>query len=170
MEKRAPSPRYFIAIILSIGTFVVASQVSSGELPFLHTVDLVFHEAGHTIFSPLGEFMQVLGGTVIQLAIPVALLGYFWRRYDTVSAFLMLWWVGQNLLDIGVYAGDARAQAIQLIGGEHDWAYLLGKINLLEYDVFLAKTLFFIGIFIMVTAIWLTVFHKDSAMHRKTGL
>ncbi|CAN5302026.1 hypothetical protein BH24GEM2_BH24GEM2_19030 [soil metagenome] len=35
---------------------------------------------------------------------------------------------------------DARAQRLPLVGGgEHDWAYLLGRMGLLEYDQTLAN-------------------------------
>jgi hypothetical protein len=31
---------------------------------FMHMINLPFHEAGHLIFSPVGRFMQVLGGSL----------------------------------------------------------------------------------------------------------
>ena len=40
---------------------------------FLHLPDLIFHEAGHVIFSPLGQFMSVLGGSLLQFLVPVIL-------------------------------------------------------------------------------------------------
>ena len=38
---------------------------------FVHLINLVFHEAGHIIFSPFGEFMTILGGSLMQVLIPL---------------------------------------------------------------------------------------------------
>src|SRR5258705_269533 len=38
---------------------------------FLHLVNLPFHEAGHYIFLPLGEFMTILGGSLMQVIVPI---------------------------------------------------------------------------------------------------
>lgn len=45
------------------------------------------------------------------------------------------WWFGQNLLGIGNYIADARAQRLPLVaGGVHDWTYPLETAGLLIYD------------------------------------
>lgn len=31
---------------------------------FLHLIDLPFHEAGHILFSPFGDFLTTLGGSL----------------------------------------------------------------------------------------------------------
>ena len=38
---------------------------------YMHLINLPFHEAGHLIFRPLGRFMQVLGGSLGQLLMPM---------------------------------------------------------------------------------------------------
>jgi hypothetical protein len=48
-----------------------------------------------------------------------------------------LLWLGQNLINISVYAADAQARRLPLLGGNkvyHDWHYLLNEIGLLQYD------------------------------------
>ena len=42
---------------------------------FLHRPLLVFHEAGHLLFIPFGEWITVLGGTLGQLSMPLLLMG-----------------------------------------------------------------------------------------------
>ena len=37
----------------------------------LHLPNLIFHEAGHILFSPFGRFMTVLGGSLFQVLVPV---------------------------------------------------------------------------------------------------
>jgi hypothetical protein len=130
----------------------------------IDTVNFIFHEAGHPIFSLLGEFMQFLGGTLGQLIIPLIFLGYFFVHRQFFSSGVMLWWFGQNFIGIGTYIADARAQVLELIGGEHDWAYLLGKLGLLKYDQIIGGTVQVVGLVIMFSSIvfMLHIVHKDS--------
>lgn len=155
-HTRARRTGAYVAIItLAFLTYVVISRTLSGTLPFLHTVDLIFHEAGHTLTLPFGKFIHFLGGTIGQLAVPVFLLFAFLRKGDFIGLYVSLWWVGQNLLDISLYVGDARLQQIPLLGGEHDWLYLLGEMRLLQYDTAIAKTILFLGIVIMIVSVLL---------------
>jgi len=109
---------------------------------FLNGVDLAFHEFGHLAFGFLGEFLQFLGGTLTQLLIPAAITVYFFRRRQYYSSAVSLFWTGQNFFHVAVYVKDARAQALPLVGGGmHDWAYILGRLGLLEQDQAIGGTL-----------------------------
>ena len=44
---------------------------------FLHGPNLIFHEAGHIIFSPFGEFMMILGGSLGQCLMPMIVIYTF---------------------------------------------------------------------------------------------
>jgi hypothetical protein len=124
----------------------------SGRL--LDAVDLAIHETGHLVFAPFGELMGFLGGTVLQLALPVAFVVYFWRRSDKHAATVALWWVAQNCWNVSVYVRDARAQALPLVGGgEHDWAYILGRLGWLRYDQAIALDIRVVGAAIYVYAV-----------------
>jgi hypothetical protein len=101
----------------------------------IDNVDLAIHETGHLVFGPLGEFLGYLGGTLLQLLFPVTFAWYFWRHGDRHAATVAAWWIAQNCWNISVYVKDARAQELPLVGGgEHDWAYLLEQLGLLEQD------------------------------------
>jgi len=109
----------------------------------LDGVSLLMHEAGHLLFSFLGAFVQILGGTLLQLVMPISFLIYFWRQRQIAGAQFGLFWLGQNLINVGVYVADARSQALPLIGdGLHDWAYLLGRIGLLQQDQVIASMIY----------------------------
>ena len=99
--------------------------------------NLLIHEAGHPIFGVLGiRFLMMLGGTLMQLAMPAAFCIHFLRHDQPRSADVCLFWIGLNLLHIGRYAADARAQELPLVGsGEHDWTYLLDAVGLLRFDL-----------------------------------
>jgi len=108
--------------------------------------DLVFHEAGHIILIPLGSFMSTLGGSLFQVLIPAICLFAFLKQRNGFAAAAMLWWAGQNLIDVAPYIGDASAQRLILLGGVtgrdvpgyHDWNNLLTRLDMLEYDQALA--------------------------------
>lgn len=107
---------------------------------FLHNIHLVFHEAGHIIFMPFGEFMGYFGGTLMQLLVPLTVLVYFIRQQNNFAGSVMLWWLGHSLLDIAPYIYDAWDQKLVLLGGStgrdrpgsHDWNWILSALNRLH--------------------------------------
>lgn len=141
------------ALVLAWLTYLV---LTNDGIRFLDGVNLIFHEAGHWIFFWGPEFLVVLGGTLGQLLVPLICLVAFLREARYTSALVMLWWVGQNLVNVSVYAADARTQALPLLGGEavmHDWAYLLGNIGLLGYDRVVGAVFYHSGVLIMFCSV-----------------
>jgi len=126
---------------------------------FMHTVNLVFHEAGHVIFRPFGRFMTVLGGTLNQWLIPfVVLCAFLLKTRDTFGATIGLWWLAQSFMDAAPYINDARAGRLILLGGTtgrdqpgyHDWENILGDLGWLKYDHAIAGIVNSIGIILML--------------------
>jgi len=125
-------PKLVVAAIATLYFLWCAYDPSQWHL--IDGVNLVIHEAGHLFFTPLGEFMMIAGGSLFQVIVPVVFAGYFWYHSKYYSAALVLFWVGQTILNVAVYAGDSLALQLPLIGGEdsiHDWNYLLSSLNLL---------------------------------------
>lgn len=91
-----------------------ARSVEEGS--FLDRVDLIAHEAGHLLFGYFGEFMLVIGGTMGQLLVPLAIGAYFITRLEFYSAVVALFWVGQSFLNISVYVKDAAAMDLPMVG------------------------------------------------------
>jgi hypothetical protein len=128
---------------------------------YLHLVNLVFHEAGHLIFAPLGRFMSVLGGSLTQLLIPAVCAGALLAQTrDPFGAACCLWWLGENLLDLAPYIADARALHLVLLGGRtgaefegHDWEFLLTSMGWLHLDQMLGLSAHRVGVLVMVAAI-----------------
>lgn len=121
---------------------------------FIHGVDLFIHEAGHVVFGFMGEFIMFLGGTIMQLLMPIAFVVYFYFQRQSYAAAVCLFWVAQNLMDVSVYVKDARTQYLPLVGGGiHDWNYLLGEMNLLKYDQTLGGLFYFAGLIMMIGAL-----------------
>lgn len=129
---------------------------------FLHRADLAFHEFGHVLFRPFGEWMMFLGGSLFQCLLPLLLAGYFvYKQEQPFSAAICLWWAGQNLIDVAPYIGDARALALPLIGEwseemagmrafRHDWHNILGAIGWLDHDRTLGRLTKVAGVLTML--------------------
>ena len=132
----------------------------------LHGPNLIFHEAGHVLFSFFGRFMTVLGGSLFQFALPLALAGVFLKQRDQFGAVVCTWWAGQNLLDLAPYIADARALQLVLLGGKtgaevegHDWEYLLNELGWLRFDRTLGLGAHRLGLLMMFGAlIWGAVY------------
>jgi hypothetical protein len=144
--------RLALTLLLALYGFRLLRHPDAGSL--MDSVDLPIHETGHLVFSPFGEFMQFLGGTLFQLIMPSVFAGYFWRGRDRHAASVALWWVAQNFWNISIYARDARAQELPLVGGgEHDWAYLLGRLGWLGRDQSIGHGFWFFGVLLYFVAI-----------------
>ena len=158
----------WLVLLVWGGWFMLTDhRVMSQGLPainhsIMHLIDLVFHEAGHVIFSLFGNFMGVLGGSLMQLLVPtVAAAALLLRHRDPFGASVALWWLGQSLMDLAPYIYDARVQNLQLLGGgtgrdrpgSHDWHNLLGRMGLLEADHALAWLVDATGVLLMLAAL-----------------
>ncbi|MBU1149123.1 hypothetical protein KKI23_03470 [Patescibacteria group bacterium] len=133
-------------IILAIG----------GQLGFIDNIDLIFHEAGHIIFHFFGDFISTLGGSLMQILIPLICFGYFLLRQQLFASSFCGWWLGQNLINVSVYIGDTRARELYLIGppgATHDWYWLLNRMDKLAQDTQIANAVWWIGVIIMVASL-----------------
>ncbi|HEY9597242.1 MAG TPA: hypothetical protein V6D33_06190 [Cyanophyceae cyanobacterium] len=143
----------FISVLAIYGFF---GLLNYENLWFIHGFDLIIHEAGHVIFMIFGDFIHALGGTLLQLLVPIGITGYFFYYEQPYSSSVTLFWTAINLFDISRYMKDARAQELPLLGGElvtHDWNYLFGQLNLLDYDQLIGGFVHFLGFLLYVLAI-----------------
>jgi hypothetical protein len=148
-------------IILPLALYFTLNR---GHYGVIDNADLVIHEAGHFCFIFFGKYIYTLGGTLMQILLPGVILWYFLSNYYRTGMQFTLLWMGQNFVNISVYAADARAQVLPLLGGNsvyHDWHYLLGEINLLEYDQEVGYIIFGAGILIFLTAVLLPLIIRD---------
>ena len=121
---------------------------------WLDSLDLAIHETGHLVFGFGGELLMLLGGTLLQLMVPVVFAAALWRQGDRHGATVPLWWLGQNCWNVSVYIKDARAQELPLVGGgEHDWAAILGELGLLSRDQAIGGAVFLTGFVIYALAV-----------------
>ncbi len=152
---------------ISFGRIILAIILVAVCLPYLGDkpafilidhVNLAFHEGGHIVLMFFGHFICMAGGTIMQLAIPIACAVHFKMRNSELGYQVMLWWAGENLLNISVYIDDARRQELPLVaGGVHDWIYLLEKVGLLAQNEGVARIVFLLGTAIILYSVFLIV-------------
>lgn len=119
-----------IALCVLIGWLALVRGV---PVPLLSLVNLGFHELGHLVTYPLPDLMTAMMGSIAQVMVPVGLAAYFaWRSRDFLGTGLCLTWAGGSAQEVSVYIADAPYQRLPLIGGHHDWAFILGSLDSLD--------------------------------------
>lgn len=152
--------RYDVSKLLAGGVFglyFLYALLTPESWHFIDTVDLIIHEAGHPLFGLFGEWVGILGGSLMQLLVPLAFVGYFLVRYDLFAAGVVGMWLAQSLTNVSVYVGDAAKMALSLLGGEaviHDWNYLLSSIGLLDHATLLSNLVHAAAFVVFSASVW----------------
>lgn len=144
---------------------------TSGFL-FIDNVNLPIHEGGHLLFGWGGEFLGVLGGTLLQWLVPFLLASYFFYQRQTTAFVFCLFFFFENWLYTATYMADARAQALPLVsvgGGDevtHDWFYLFSHWGVLAHDTQIAHSVRMLGWIGMLACVLFLAwrFQRDRSM------
>lgn len=142
-ERGGPDPVRLIAA-LAAGAYFLWAVLHPMDWRMIDGVNLVIHEAGHLFFRPFGEFLMIAGGSLFQLIVPATFAVYFYYHRKHYSCALVLLWVGESLLNVSVYAGDAVEMQLPLLGGNdsiHDWNYMLDQLGWLYHTAAIAGAL-----------------------------
>ena len=157
--------RLIFAIVLTVYFLWIAFAPMQGS--FLDLVDLPIHETGHLLFRPFGEFMMIAGGSLFQVIMPGVFVGYFVWKAKFYSAAIVLFWVGQSILNVYVYAADAQVMQLVLISGFtgsegsfHDWNYMLTRLGLLESTKTVAGLIRLVGTLTIVVAAAASIYYS----------
>ena len=128
--------------------------------PLLYSAIVPFHEFGHILFRPFGEFMHIAGGSLVQFLMPLGFGIYFvhWRG-DNLAGWLMLWWEGTQWVNLAPYCYDAKKPEMILLTGRtgdtgaHDYIDMLGDLGLLNRAHEVAASMKYLGIVLMLAAL-----------------
>lgn len=171
--------RAALVVALAAWAFVLARMdVSEGEIgaTFLHRPLLIFHEAGHWIFRPFGQWMGVFGGSFNQLLMPLVIMGAFlWKNRDPFGAAVALWLFGISLIDLAPYVYDALEPQLTLLNGGvgedagHDWIWLLKSVNRLPMAQVYGRRLHAVGVLVVIGALGWTVATLARQWRRRAG-
>jgi hypothetical protein len=164
-------PKLVFASFVCLYFLSIAYKPLDGS--FLDLVDLPIHETGHLLFRMFGEFMMVAGGSLFQIIVPAVFVGYFIWNKKNYSAAIVLFWVGQSILNVFVYANDAVVMQLVLTSGMtgsegsfHDWNYLLTETGLINSTRTAANILRLLGTLTILAAgigaIYYSVYPQDE--------
>lgn len=158
-------PKLIFAIVATLYFLWIAYDPMQGS--FLDLVDLPIHETGHLLFQPFGEFMMIAGGTIFQIFFPAVFVGYFIWQQKPYSAAMVLFWVGQSMFHVWVYAADAVVMQLMLTsgmtgseGGFHDWNYMLTEFAILHKTKTVAGIIRAIATLTTITAAVLSIYYS----------
>ncbi|MGI9647862.1 MAG: hypothetical protein ACR2OI_05020 [Acidimicrobiia bacterium] len=152
MNWRALIKPTVAAVVATILLWIAFANDS--RVPLLAMFDLGIHELGHLVFRPFGMVMSFVMGSGLQILVPFGLAAYFWFwQRDRVSAGLLMAWGATSMQDVSVYIADAPYRSLQLIGGTHDWWWLLGRWQRLEWADELANGVWYLGLVLGLTGL-----------------
>ena len=153
-----PADKVRLGVALAAAAYFLWAAAHPDSWRLIDGVNLVMHEAGHVVFRPFGEFLTIAGGSLFQVIVPLVFAGYFYLNRKPFSCALVLFWAGESLLNVSVYAADSVAMQLPLLGGDnsiHDWNYMLDHLGLLGRTAGIAFVLRVLGTLLIVcAAVW----------------
>ena len=129
------------------------------------------HEIAHIATAFMPALLTALSGSASELLLGTALIiGAFATRCYFAAVICCLWFM-LACQSVGIYMVDARAGRLNLVslggalsGSEdviHDWEFIFGKLNLLQYDTLLGNALRGFGVIVGMAGLgfgaWLLV-------------
>lgn len=127
---------------------------------FTHLILLYIHEAGHLFFSVFGRTLSILGGSLLQVLVPVVWYGVALRERSSLSN-VALFFTGVSLVDVSIYVKDAAVLQLPLIGGlskaHHDWRNLLRWWEMIDDAFVFGEIVFWCGMIIASSGVILGV-------------
>ncbi len=111
-------------------------------------MDLGFHELGHLLGYALPwELVTAALGSIAQIVVPLGLSAYFFfLRHERVSAAVCLAWTATSAWGVHAYIADAPFERLALIGGDHDWAFILHDLDQMGAAAGLARLVWLFGL------------------------
>lgn len=132
---------------------------------------LPIHEGGHLLFGWFGHTLGILGGTLLQLGVPLALALYFvFQRHLAGTAFAAFFFFN-NFLNVSTYMADSRRQALQYVTvgdaefAEHDWASIFIQLGVLHHDTEIAFVVRLLGWVGMISVLVWFYWSARAATH-----
>ncbi len=146
--------------------YFMSSAFSTEKWHFIDNVDLIIHQAGHLIFLLFEELVTVIGGSFVQIAIPVALVAFFIFRKNYYLTSLLVMWLGYNLVNVSVYMADATTMLLPLPGWKpfpSDWNYIFGALNIMAWSKQVAFLVNIVGIIVIIIGAIFAIKNSRSA-------
>jgi hypothetical protein len=151
-----------LIVVVLWSASIAGEDVRTGSImnAWVHWPELFIHEAGHMVFRPFGQTMCVLGGSALQVILPlVGSVSMLLRRRAPFPAALCVWLSGVGFVDFAPYVYDAQTPKLPLIGGGtgrdsfHDWRFLLDRFDWVRFSKPFGFFTYWTGIFVMLLSL-----------------
>ncbi len=142
---------YFTSFI-----YIIYCAFNPQTFHFIDSINLIFHEAGHTIFFFLPDILTAIAGSAFQIIVPIIISLYLYFKNENVGGSIILLWVGQSVINVSTYARDAIKMQLELLGGSsvnHDWNFIFTNLHILKYSEKIGAVIYFIGLLIILISI-----------------
>jgi len=122
------------------------------------SANLIVHESGHGVCYLLScpQFITSLNGTLFQLALPIIVIFYYRKRFNTLGVGLGFMWLAQNLIYVAWYMSYAQTPNKYpfFLGGAatHDFWYMFSQLGVLEYDWLIAGLVRVIAVLMLLSS------------------
>jgi hypothetical protein len=149
-------------ILLPVLLFYI---INRGAFTFPDYVNLLIHEGGHGLFRVFGDFIYTAGGTLMQMIIPSMFFILYIIKRNRLGFQLSLFWLGENLMNISMYAADARTHRLPLLGGNktyHDWTWMLSRLDLMAYDTLIGDLFYYTGVVCFIIVLFAPIIIKEK--------
>jgi hypothetical protein len=133
-----------VAVTLYTFGFFRETDVKYGDLGghLLWLLITPWHEAGHLIFRPFGQFMHIAGGTIMQHMFPIVLgFALLVKGRNPFGAAICFWLLGYSVIYTGWYMHDAGDPQGMMLSGKssaeddgHDFVNLFGYFGAWWFD------------------------------------
>ncbi len=156
--------------LLLVAWYFVACLQTHDFSSFVDNIDLIIHEAGHFVFIFFGDLMHFVGGSLLQVLMPLIFLGYFALRREFYSMAFMMIWTGYNIVMVSWYMDDALAMNLPLLGGDssiHDWNHIFSVTHLLPYTHQIAHAFLGLGWLVTIAGIVLGIWFSLAPQWRE---
>lgn len=141
-----------LTVLAIFAAYFIRAAILPEKWHLIDGANLIFHEAGHWLLSWGPQWLEIAGGSLFQVILPLAIAVVAWRQSRPLSAAVVLLWAGQSFVNVSVYAGDALHQRLPLIADNaiHDWNHLLWYFGALRHTATVAATIRVTGWLVML--------------------
>jgi len=153
-----------VLLLAYIGSLVLFLMTDYGtpqgrvNMPFvliaIDWINLFIHEGGHGVFRIFGQFIYVLGGSLMQVILPGAAVVVFLRLGIGTLPYT-LFWLGENIVNVSVYIMDAPYRRLPLLSkyAAHDWGYITDTLGVTHYAEDFGLAVNIVGILVCLGAL-----------------
>ena len=138
-------------------------------------ITLGVHELGHLVLAWAGRWRSIAGGSLGQVAAPIAAGWMLARQRDWFGITVAAAWLASSLFNLAAYVADARTMELPLVGlfpdPMHDWNWMLSRLGILRCDRALAAVTrgssWVLSMAAVIAGGWLC---REMALARRSGV